>query len=153
MSATTSFSSLSKQHAELNALFRSHQRALFEKDIDGALAILTKFGSDLFRHIEFEERRLLPLYADQSAETAGGTLEIFQAEHRKLHDCLVDLMHRTEQLYVSTDLPGSILDLLDDESMFKSLFRHHLSREQSVLFPRLDERTTEEERKTWLTPD
>lgn len=151
MKSTPSFASLSQHHEDLGRLFDSHQRALFASDIDLALAALSKFASDLERHIEFEERRLLPLYADQGAETTGATLEIFQAEHRKLRDGAANLMRRTEELFTAPDLPGSILALLTDEAMFKGLFHHHATREERILFPRLDERSTEEERQTWLS--
>jgi iron-sulfur cluster repair protein YtfE (RIC family) len=150
---TTSFSSLSKVHAELDRLFNRHQRALFASDVDTALETLKTFGGKLNRHIDYEEHRLLPLYADQGAETAGATLEIFQAEHRKLRDGLTKLTRTTEELSVSEDLTGSILALLDEETAFKGLLHHHASREQNLLFPRLDERTTEEERKMWLARD
>ena len=95
----------------------------------------------------------MPLYADQGAETAGATLEIFQAEHRKLRDGLTKLTRTTEALSASEDPIGSILALLDEETAFKGLLHHHASREQNLLFPRLDERTTEEERKMWLAHD
>jgi len=151
MKPATSFASLSKHHKELEGLFDTHQRALLTSDIDLALAALSKFRGDLEHHIDFEERRLLPAYADHGGETAGGTLELFQAEHRKLRDSIASLTQRTEQLFTSADLPGSILALLSDEAAFKGLFHHHMAREQKFLFPRLDERTTEKERDTWLS--
>lgn len=141
MKTGLSFASLSQQHQNLDRLFDSHQRG----------AALSKFACELERHIEFEERRLLPLYADQGAETAGATLEIFQAEHRKLRDGVATLMRRTNELFATTDLPGATIALLNDEAMFKSLFHHHGSREEKILFPRLDQRSTEEERETWLS--
>lgn len=150
MKTAASFASLSKYHDELDRLFDGHQRALLASDLGLALARLTKFGGELDSHIDFEERRLLPLYADLGAETAGGTLEIFQAEHEKLRDSVRQLIQKTELLYPSSDLPGAILQLLTDEAAFKGLFHHHAVREQKQLFARLDERTTEEERETWL---
>jgi iron-sulfur cluster repair protein YtfE (RIC family) len=151
MKTPKSFSSLSEQHAELDRLFTNHQRALVEKDLDSAVALLTTFAGGLDRHIEFEEHRLLPVYADKGAETARGTLQIFQAEHRKLRDDVEKLMHLTEGLRRTGDITGSIVSLLGKEMAFKQLFHHHAAREQNVLFPRLDERTTEAERDTWLS--
>lgn len=151
MKTTPSFTSLVARHKELEHQFDVHQRALLASDIGAAVAALTEFQSQLQAHIDFEERRLLPLYADTQAETAGGTLEIFQAEHRKLREGVHALIQKTELLYTSHDLSGAILQLLSDETSFKGLFQHHAVREQSQLFPRLDERTTEEERKLWLS--
>jgi hemerythrin-like domain-containing protein len=145
-----SFSELAAEHGHLDRLFRKHQRALIEREVDAALSTLKIFESELNRHIDFEESRLLTLYADKAGETAGGTLELFQAEHRKLRESLTHLIRQTEMLGVSADLVGSILSLLDEESMFKGLFHHHAFREQNLLFPRLDELSTEEEREIWL---
>jgi iron-sulfur cluster repair protein YtfE (RIC family) len=142
-----SFSSLEGEHEELEHLFDHHQRALLERNVGTALATLNTFGDDLEQHIEFEEETLLPIYAEEGGETPGGTLKIFQAEHRKLREEAARLMVRTQALYASKDMMGSILALLDEEAMFKGLFRHHALREKNLLFPRLDERTTEEQRK------
>jgi hemerythrin-like domain-containing protein len=151
MKSPSSFTSLSRQHEELAHLFDHHQRALLAGDISTAVAGLTTFQSALETHIDFEQRRLLPLYADKEAETPGGTLEIFQAEHQKLRESVHTLLQKTELLYTSHDLPGSILELLTEETMFKGLLHHHAAREQNHLFPRLDERTTPEERAMWLS--
>jgi hemerythrin-like domain-containing protein len=147
----TSFSSVSKHHTELNWLFDSHQRALLAKDLDLALAQLTTYGNVLHRHIDFEEKRLLPLYADRAA--TDGTLQIFQSEHRELHETFERLMQAARELHKSRDLAGSILALLDEEAGFKQFFHQHVTREESLLFPRLDEQTTEEERRTCLSLD
>jgi len=147
-----SFTSLAKEHEHLNELFDGHQRGLLEGNVDLALSALATFGGELERHLEFEEHRVLPLYADLGAETPGGTLALFQAEHAKLREAVERLTRRTEELYGARDIKGAIVALLDDEAMFKGLFHHHVGREEKLLFPRLDERTTEEERRTWLNP-
>jgi iron-sulfur cluster repair protein YtfE (RIC family) len=131
-------------------MFNKHQRALLSRRISRALAIIQSFADELNRHIDYEEHRLLPLYADKSAETAGGTLEIFQAEHRKLREEIAKLSRLTEELQKSQDVAGSILTLLDEETRFKGLLHHHATREQNLLFPRLEARTTDEEREMWL---
>lgn len=77
-------------------------------------------------------------------------MQIFQAEHRKLREDIASLTRHTEALYSSNDILGSILALLDEEAMFKGLFHHHAQREQNLLFPRLDERATEDQRKKVL---
>jgi iron-sulfur cluster repair protein YtfE (RIC family) len=150
MKPTPTFASLSRIHGNLDSLFKSHQRSLLARDINAAMAALSKFGSDLETHIRFEEERLMPLYADQGGEAPGATIEIFQAEHRKLRDDVAKLIRRTESLSSAPDLPDAILELLTDEAGFKGLLHHHLTREEKHLFPRLDERATEDERKTWL---
>lgn len=148
--STHSFSSLVGEHAELDRLFNSHQRALLEGNVGTALAVLKTFKDELLEHIAFEEKRLLPLFAEEGGETEGATLAIFQAEHRKLGKDAAALAGKTEALYTSSDLMGAILALLDEETMFKGLLHHHALREKNLLFPRLDERTSEEQRERLL---
>jgi iron-sulfur cluster repair protein YtfE (RIC family) len=138
------------EHAELDRLFNSHQRALLEGNVGTALAVLRTFNDELFEHIDYEEEQLLPIFAEEGGETEGATLAIFQAEHRKLRKNADALAGKTEALYASSDLTGSILALLDEETMFKGLLHHHTLREKNLLFPRLDERTTEEQRERLL---
>jgi iron-sulfur cluster repair protein YtfE (RIC family) len=145
-----SFSSLLDEHAKLENLFNSHQRALLAKNVDTALTALTTFGDELHRHIEYEEHTLFPVFAEEGGETEGATLKIFQAEHRKLLEESSKLTRKTEALYASTDMMASILAILDEEAMFKDLFHHHALREKNLLFPRLDARTTEDQRKRML---
>lgn len=139
------------EHSELETLFNTHQRALLAKDVDGALGSIMRFGNMLVRHILYEEKTVLPLYAAKAGETPGGTLQIFHAEHRKLRESAARLRRRTAALKGSSDMLGSIIGLLDEEAMFKGLFQHHSLREQNLLFPRLDASTTEDERKKALT--
>jgi iron-sulfur cluster repair protein YtfE (RIC family) len=143
-------SSLLKEHADIGHLFDNHQRALLLRDIDVALASLATFSETLERHIAYEEKTVLPLYAAKGGETEGGTLKIFQAEHRKLLDTAAKLTKHTGALYGSRDMLGSILALLDEEAGFKGLLNHHSLREKNLLFPRLDARTTATERRKVL---
>jgi iron-sulfur cluster repair protein YtfE (RIC family) len=147
---THSFSSLVGEHAELDRLFNSHQRALLEGNVGTALAVLNAFKDELLEHIDFEEEKLMPIFAEEGGETEGATLAIFQAEHRKLRKEAAALAGKTQALDMSSDLTGAILTLLDEETMFKGLLHHHALREKNLLFPRLDERTTKEQRERLL---
>jgi hemerythrin-like domain-containing protein len=143
-------STLLCEHDELDDIFAKHQRALLVKDIRAALATIVTFENTLGRHIRYEDEVLLPLYSAKGAETEGGTLSIFHAEHRKLLESTAGLVRKTEALDSSSDLLDSILKLLDEEALFKGLFSHHALREQNLLFPRLDAYTTKGERQKAL---
>lgn len=138
------------EHEEMEQVFNSHQRALLSKDVETALAMLSMFANSLHRHIGHEEQNVFPLYAAKGAETPGGTLQIFQAEHRKLREWVDRLTRDTEALYNSADILGSVIRLFDDEAMFKGLLSHHTVRESNLLVPRLEERTTLQERQRAL---
>jgi regulator of cell morphogenesis and NO signaling len=141
-----SLSFLLSEHDELDEFFNKHQRALLMRDIDGAVAMLATFENALSRHIAYEDEVLLPLFAAKEAETEGATLPIFHAEHAKLRQMCAKLAQEALNLYDSCDILGSILNLLDEEALFKGLFAHHAQRETNLLFPRLDACTTELER-------
>jgi iron-sulfur cluster repair protein YtfE (RIC family) len=147
---SNSLTAVLKDHRELDNIFHSHQRALLARDIDSAVGLLTKFQDSLERHIRYEEDVLLPLYVQKHAETEGGTLKIFQSEHRRLKELTDKLTQMTARLYGAPDLMGGILEIFDKETMFKGLFSHHATREQNILFPRLDAFTTATERAKLL---
>ena len=144
------FSALESEHEDLERLFESHQRALIGRDIDAAVATIKTFENRLTWHIGYEEDVLLPLYKTKAGEVEGGTLTIFQAEHRKLRETTANLARHTAALYAAPDILGSILSLMDEEALFKGLFNHHALREQNLLFPRLDAVTNEAEREKAL---
>jgi regulator of cell morphogenesis and NO signaling len=144
------FSSLQCEHGDLQRVFEKHQRASISKDVPVALATIVTFESNLKRHIAFEEDVLLPLYKSKGGEVEGGTSPIFQAEHRKLRETAARLAQHTDELYTTPDMLGTILNLLDEEALFKGLMAHHTLREQNLLFPRLDAITTEREREKML---
>jgi len=134
----TTLGSVLAEHSELEAMFQKHQRSLLMRDLQAAVATLKTFQNALARHIAYEDEVLLPLYASKGLEVEGGTLPIFHAEHRKLSEMTAKLVRETDALEASNDLLGSILKLLDDETLFKGLFAHHALREENLLFPGLE---------------
>jgi len=141
---------LLQEHESLNKLFECHQRALLAKDVNNAVLILSKFQADMLRHICFEETCVLPKFVQAGGETAGGTLAIFQAEHQKLKEMIESLRRATLHLFNASDLDAQVITIFDQETFFKGLFRHHADREQNILIPRLQARTTTGERKELL---
>lgn len=143
-------SSVLAEHLDLENLFEKHQRALVARDIPASIATIQAFERALHQHIAFEDDVLLPLYASKGAEVEGGTLPIFHAEHRKLREMTTGLVKRTRALEWTSDVVGGILEILDQEALFKGLFSHHAVREENLLFPRLAACTTEWEQEKAL---
>src|SRR5262249_8623823 len=67
---------------------------------------------------------------EDSRRTMNSNLPIFHAEHRKLRETAANLSKNTAALYDSSDILGSILKLLDDESLFKHAQRSLKERER-----------------------
>jgi iron-sulfur cluster repair protein YtfE (RIC family) len=145
-----SFLVLCRVHERVNELFLQHQEALVESDIARARHRLALYERELLAHMEPEEELLLPVYARAGA-IPGGPLELFLGEHRKMREFL-ERFHATllELEAHPPDLRRRILQLLDEQAMFKHLVEHHDLRERNILYPALDRVTTDEERRALL---
>jgi hemerythrin-like domain-containing protein len=141
------FIELVRAHRAIDELFLRHQEALVERDLREADRLLFLLGDSLRRHLQDEEHHLVPAL-DESGEIAGATKEILLKEHERILSLLQDIETRVESL----DLEGEgaarrIVELLDQEGVLKRLIEHHEAREESLVFPALDERVSAPERE------
>lgn len=143
-----SFNDLLALHRQLDEMFYEHQRALMRLDLDRAETALAEFGNELLAHIRDEEELMMPLYRERVSAPVGGTPEIFLGEHEKLKQFLVLFRAEIEKIRRMDDLERGVLFLIDSQHLFKRLLVHHDTREKKILYPLLDEATTEAERET-----
>ena len=144
---TTSFSDLLGLHQQLDELFLEHQRALMRLDLDRAASLLDEYETQLVAHIRDEERLMIPLYKQRAAAPIGAAAEIFLGEHEKLQQFLGLFRAEIEKIKKSDDIERGALFLIDSQHLFKRLLVHHDTRERKMLYPLLDEVTTEGERQ------
>ncbi len=145
-----SFLSLLKTHARLTELFLSHQEALLMLDIRVARERLIEFERELWEHMQFEEERLIPLY-ERAGRISGGQVEFFTGEHKKMLLFLGRFKERLAHLEEDpSGLKRAVIELFDDQALFKHLVEHHDQREKNILYPMLDRVTNEEERRELL---
>lgn len=139
------FIELESYHEDLRRLFARHQIALVRREYGEAIQRLERYEGALAKHLIEEETSLLPLLALRGKPLAGGDPGSFQADHRKLRTMLSSLFRRIEAV---REAPSGIklVDLIEREGRYKSLFETHSAREVSLLFPRLDHLTGPEER-------
>jgi regulator of cell morphogenesis and NO signaling len=142
-----SFSDLLEVHTRLDDLFLEHQRALLRLDLMAGLAALEAYELELFAHMMDEEQLMLPLYRERVEPPLGGAAEIFFGEHDKLRQYVALFNDAIKRLQRSDDLEKDVIWLLDSQTTFKRLHVHHDTREQKMLYPLLDEVTTDEERR------
>lgn len=148
----TSFLDLLRLHQELDELFLSHQLALLSLELHQAGEILGRYERKLLSHMRNEEELLIPIYEARTAEIAGGAVELFLGEHKRMKEFLAafhDLLGRMKD-EDATRLKRSLIDLLDRQSMYKRLVEHHDLREQNILYPWLDRVTSDKERADLL---
>ena len=144
----TSFSNLLQLHRGLDDLFLEHQRALLRLDLQRASVVLDQYERDLLAHIRDEENLMMPLYRQRATAPTGGAPEIFAGEHDKLRQFLDLFRAELHKLNGIEDLERGVLFLIDSQHLFKRLLVHHDTREQKMLYPLLDEVTTEAERES-----
>jgi regulator of cell morphogenesis and NO signaling len=142
-----SFTDLLQLHTKLDQLFVTHQRALLRLDLKSALAALELFEMKLLAHMQDEEELLIPLYDERAEVPVGGTAGIFLGEHEKMRQYLVLFKEEMSRMAASEDLEREVIWLLDSQHIFKRLLVHHDTREKKMLYPLLDQVTTDEERE------
>lgn len=142
----TSFNDLLGLHRELDDRFLDHQRALMRLDIDRAASILADYEREMLAHMRDEEQFMIPLYRERVHAPVGGAAEIFLGEHEKIRQFLLLFRAEIPKLASMDDLERGALFLIDSQHLFKRLLVHHDTRERKMLYPLLDQSTTEEER-------
>jgi iron-sulfur cluster repair protein YtfE (RIC family) len=140
-----SFLSLLEVHRRLDELFLAHQEALLDSNIERAAAILDEFESELRSHMRFEEELLFPIY-ERAGRIEGGPIEFYSGEHKKLLDFLARSSATLAGMRAAPPAKRQIVELFDQEAMFKQLLQHHDARERNILYPTLDKVATEAER-------
>jgi len=144
----SSFSDLLELHQQLDELFLEHQRALVRLDLNRAASLLEKYETQLLAHIRDEEDLMIPLYQQRAVAPIGAAAEIFLGEHEKLRQFLSLFKKEITKIKESDDVERGALFLIDSQHLFKRLLVHHDTREKKMLYPLLDEVTTESERES-----
>ena len=142
-----SFNDLLDLHKQLDELFLEHQRGLIRLDLVRAEAALDEYAAALLAHIRDEEQFMIPLYSERANIPVGGTAEIFLGEHEKLRRFMELFTEEIAKIRTMDDIERGVLFLIDSQHLFKRLLVHHDHRETKMLYPLLDEVTTEFERQ------
>ncbi len=147
MTILKSFTDLLELHKNLDELFLEHQRGLIRLDLDRAEVALDKYAAELLAHIRDEEAFMIPLYSERVTVPVGGTAEIFLGEHEKLRRFLELFKKEIAKIRLMQDVERGVLFLIDSQHLFKRLLVHHDNRETKMLYPLLDEVTSEDEQR------
>lgn len=141
---------LMDHHKELGALLQEHQEALIGLDLARAKDRLLAYEQKLLAHMRHEETKILPRYALLPV-VRGAPVEYFTGEHQRIRERLAEVRERV--LPLEPDLPDlkrRIVDAFDRTALMKAILEHHDLREGQFLYPRLEEVTTEDERREML---
>jgi hemerythrin-like domain-containing protein len=146
----TDFAGLGALHRELEELFLQHQEALISLDLPRAREGLERYLELLRMHMAAEEELLLP-ELPRAGRIRGASLELFTGEHQRMRELLARCREGLHAL--RPEDPGvrrSVLLLLDTQGTYKHLEHHHSLREETFLFPALDQVLSAEERRALL---
>jgi hemerythrin-like domain-containing protein len=141
---------LREVHQRLEEMFYQHQQALLCFDFPAARKFLKEYDEAVQHHTGLEEEWLMPIYEERGRCGPGGDAANFVGEHSKILMFLRRLEEKLEKVKGLSASSREFIDLLDDETHFKQLVRHHDEREERFLFPELDRVTNEEEKKRLL---
>ena len=133
-------------HADLHDHFAVHRDYVVGLEFGRALEALERFEAELRRHMEVEERHILPLYERRVGHVLGGDPQFFYLEHKNI---LRNIDAAKEELRRLAADPKAgrrqAHEFIDREGILRHLLEHHDLRERNVLYPKLDEALTPEE--------
>ncbi len=121
---------MTRHHAHCDALFTQAETEAMAEDWAGAKRDCTAFLTDIARHMDAEENVLFPLFEARTGIT-GGPTHVMRTEHtrmKEIFDGLLDAIGSRD----ATAYRGHAAAL-------KSILNAHNMKEESVLYPMLDQ--------------
>jgi iron-sulfur cluster repair protein YtfE (RIC family) len=125
-----------EDHDRLDALFKSFQE-LKRKDFAKAKEAFVQFKFGLQRHIVWEEDLLFPLWEEKTGMSEGGPTFVMRAEHRKIGEALEAIHQKVQEQNPDSDR---------EEQALLELLESHNMKEERILYPSIDQVTSDEER-------
>ncbi len=139
MSETQTISKFFEQdHDRLDELFKTFQR-LKRSDFAKAKEAFKDFKFGLQRHIVWEEDLLFPLWEEKTGMAEGGPTFVMRKEHRQIGEQLEAIHQKVAEQNPDSD---------QEEQALLTLLGSHNMKEERVLYPSIDQVTSEDERET-----
>ena len=139
MSETQTISKFFEQdHDRLDELFKTFQR-LKRSDFAKAKEAFKDFKFGLQRHIVWEEDLLFPLWEEKTGMAEGGPTFVMRNEHRQIGEQLEAIHQKVAEQNPDSD---------QEEQALLALLGSHNMKEERVLYPSIDQVTSEDERET-----
>ena len=148
----SSFLDLLGVHGRLREQLAVHRDYVVGLEFGRALEELEAFERELRAHMDDEERLILPVYRERVGAVRGGDAEMFSLEHRNILRNLETAKEALRRLAATSGAGRrQAHEFLDAEGMLLHLIEHHDLREKNILYPKLDEALTPEERASILS--
>ena len=127
-----------QDHDRLDELFKMFQQ-LKRSDFAKAKEAFKDFKFGLQRHIVWEEDLLFPLWEEKTGMAEGGPTFVIRAEHRQIGEQLEAIHQKVAEQNPDSD---------QEEQSLLTLLGSHNMKEERVLYPAIDDVTSQEERAT-----
>ena len=126
-----------EDHDRLDTLFREFQLAK-RSDVAKAKEAFKAFKFGLQRHIVWEEDLLFPLWEEKTGMVEGGPTQVMRREHRQIGERLEAIHQKVQERNPDSDL--------EEQALLEALKAHNI-KEERVLYPSIDNVTSEAERE------
>ena len=126
-----------QDHDRLDELFKTFQK-LKRFDFGKAKEAFKEFKYGLQRHIVWEEDLLFPLWEEKTGMSEGGPTFVMRSEHRQIGQQLEAIHEKVAEQNPDSD---------QEEQELLNLLGSHNMKEERVLYPSIDQVTSEEERE------
>lgn len=125
-----------EDHDRLDTLFKTFQDCK-RTNCSRAKESFKEFKFGLQRHIVWEEDLLFPLWDEKTGMAEGGPTQVMRKEHRQIGECLEAIHQKVQEQNPDSDR---------EERALLELLGAHNMKEERVLYPSIDQVTSEEER-------
>ena len=142
---------LGRVHVLLDEVFLDHQKALLHFEFDKALTLLEMYEAILIRHMQDEERILLPVYSERAEFSGAGKPRYFFEDHAKMRSSVEVFKAKIAELENEPDIDKALLQLLDREAFYLRLCSHHDKRETDFLYPSLAQVLSDNEERELMS--
>ncbi len=129
---------MGKDHDRLAQLFDKFKNLKY-KSLIKAIPIFHDFKIGLQRHIVWEENILFPIFEDKTDMHEEGPTAVMRSEHREIKEFLERIHNKL--------IKGEINRFNELENNLFNTLKAHNEKEENILYPWIDNSTTEAERK------
>lgn len=127
---------MGEDHDRLDGIFREFKSAK-NTDKNKAKSLFHEFKIGLQRHIVWEEDILFPLFENKTGMRDTGPTAVMRMEHKKIRDFLEKMHHSLVKNIESKDFEEGLIEVLTE----------HNNKEESILYPWIDDFAGEEEKE------
>lgn len=126
---------MAEDHDRLDNIFKEF-RKIKNTDKNQAKNLFHEFKTGLQRHIVWEEEILFPLFEHKTGMKDSGPTAVMRMEHRTIKDFLANIHHN-----IGKD------ETQDVEDQLIEVLTEHNNKEESILYPWIDDSASEEEKE------